>query len=40
MMVEVALPFAGLINILTRFRDADDFDFQKAITLVREAKIQ
>jgi D-sedoheptulose 7-phosphate isomerase len=36
----VTQPFHGLIEVLKRFRDADDFDFQKTQTLVREAKSQ
>ncbi len=38
--VKVSAPFHGLISILERFRDADDFDFKKAETFVREAKSQ
>jgi D-sedoheptulose 7-phosphate isomerase len=37
-MTGLAAPFAGLINILTRFRDADDFDFQRTVLLVKQAK--
>jgi D-sedoheptulose 7-phosphate isomerase len=40
MSVTVIAPFAGLINILTRFRDADDFDLKKTVVLVKAAKDQ
>jgi D-sedoheptulose 7-phosphate isomerase len=36
--ITVTQPFHGLIEVLRRFRDGDDFDLQRTVLLVKQAK--